>query len=179
MKKNVVIITSSPRGSRSISNKLSEEFKKGAMESGNSVTVIDSARANIGCCLGCDYCIKNGKCVQNDDFAKYTDALINADVVVFASPIYYFDVTAQIKKLIDRFYSINSKLMGSHKDAYFILACADDTDESVSGAVLSLNNTCKYLKWNVKGSVVALSSSTVGSIKESLLNDSFTFGKNC
>ncbi len=65
-------------------------------------------------CLGCDHCGMNGPCIQKDDISQIQEALLAADMAVFATPVYYFGMSAQLKMVIDRFYSYTMKLSGRH-----------------------------------------------------------------
>lgn len=62
--------------------------------------------------MGCNACGMNGACVQKDDMSEVEKLILNSDMIVFVSPIYYFGISAQLKTLIDRFYSFNTPLMG-------------------------------------------------------------------
>ena len=83
-------------------------FAEGAKEAGHEVEILHVGKMKIGGCLACEYCHTKGegKCVQKDDMEKVMPAYKDADMVVFASPIYYFDVTAQLSAAIQRVYAI-------------------------------------------------------------------------
>ena len=83
-------------------------FKEGAEAAGHEVEVLHVGKMKIGGCLGCEYCHTRGegKCVQKDDMEKVIPAYQGSDMVVFASPIYYFDMTAQLSAAIQRVYCI-------------------------------------------------------------------------
>ena len=90
---------------------MADEFIKGAKEKGHEIYRFDSTRADIKHCLGCNACAMGEKpCIHKDDFVELKEHLLNSDVIVFVTPIYYFGMTSTIKKVIDRFYSIDSKL---------------------------------------------------------------------
>ena len=120
--KKVLILEGSPRlnGNSCI---LSDEFARGAEESGCMVEKIPVARKRVGGCLGCNACYKNGGvCVQKDGMAEIREKMGAADVIVLASPIYFYSMTAQLKAVIDRSYAFFSQLAG--KTFYFIISCA-------------------------------------------------------
>ena len=101
----IVVLNGSPRkgGNTEI---MAQAFAEAARKNQNEVSVLDVASMNICGCLGCKYCwAHKGECVQKDDMGKVFAALADADVVVFASPIYWFDITAQMKTVIDRLYA--------------------------------------------------------------------------
>lgn len=123
----IVILKGSPRKSGN-SNLLAEAFKAGAAEAGHEVYEFDYTRQRVGGCLGCGVCKMNGSCVQKDDFGAIRDKLVEADMIVFATPIYYFGMSGQLKNVIDRFYSVHN-CMGRKKHAH----CNDGQPQRASG----------------------------------------------
>ena len=102
MSKNILIISSSMSGTRH-TKKLCEQFEKGANESSNSVELLELKGKKINYCLGCNTCQKNGgTCVYKDNVPEILEKMIKADVIVLASPIYFYSITGQMKTLIDR-----------------------------------------------------------------------------
>lgn len=123
MAKKVLILSGSPRigGNSDI---LCDEFMKGAKESGNTVEKINVSQKNIGYCKACYYCQKSGgECIIKDDMAEILQKMINADVLVLASPVYFYSIDAQLKTLIDR--TVARWLEVKNKDFYYIATCAD------------------------------------------------------
>ena len=119
--KKVLILEGSPRRNGN-SALLSEEFARGAEEAGCSVEKVRIAGRKIAGCLGCDACYRNGgACVQKDDMAELREKMLAADVIVLASPIYFYSMTAQMKAVIDRAYAFFQQLAG--KTFYFIITC--------------------------------------------------------
>lgn len=103
--KKVLILEGSPRrnGNSAI---LSEEFARGAEEAWCSAEKIHVAGKKIAGCLGCNGCFRNGgSCVQKDDMAEVREKMLAADVIVLASPIHFYSMTAQMKAVIDRSYA--------------------------------------------------------------------------
>ena len=105
MSKKVVVISTSLRGN-SNSNALAESFANGAKAAGNTVEVISLKGKKIGFCIGCLACQSKGECVIRDDAIEITEKVLNADVVAWATPIYYYEMSGQMKTLIDRMNSI-------------------------------------------------------------------------
>ena len=123
MSKKVLILSGSPRigGNSDI---LCDEFKKGALESGNEVEKINVAKMNIDYCKGCYYCTKSGGvCAIKDDMAQILQKMIDADVIVLSSPVYFYSIDAQLKALIDRTVARWTEV--KNKDFYYIATCAD------------------------------------------------------
>lgn len=137
MNKRVLIISSSSRRNGN-SDQLAEAFKKGAVSAGNQVEKIFLANKNIGYCRGCNFCKHNdGKCAFKDDMEEILNSMLLADVIVLASPVYYYNINAQMKTLIDRTYARFMEL--KNKEMYYILSCADDTHECIDEAVHALH----------------------------------------
>ena len=106
----ITVITGSAR-KNGTSNYMADEFIRGAEESGHEVYRFDSARADVKHCLGCNACGMGTKpCIHKDDFIELREHLLNSDVVVFVTPMYYFGMSSTLKKVIDRFYSIDPQL---------------------------------------------------------------------
>lgn len=122
MKKNVVILSASPRR-KGNSDILCDEFMKGATEAGHDVETIFLADKNIKYCTGCGVCNTTHECVQKDDMKEILVKLLKADVIVMASPVYFYTINAQMKTLIDRIVPQYTSL--SNKEFYFIITAAD------------------------------------------------------
>lgn len=122
MNKNVLVISASPRKGGN-SDTLCDEFIRGAQESGNHAEKIFLASKNIKYCIGCGVCNTTQKCVQKDDMAEILDKMVEADVIVLATPVYFYTMDAQMKTLIDRTVPRYTEIQ--NKDFYFILAAAD------------------------------------------------------
>ena len=102
----ILVLNGSPRP-RGDTAKMIRAFREGAEAAGHQVTVFDVCRMEIRGCLACEYCHGKGqgKCVQQDDMGKISGALQDADMLVLASPIYYHNISGQLKCVIDRFYA--------------------------------------------------------------------------
>ena len=100
----IVILQGSPNrnGSTAI---LTEEFSRGAREAGHSITRFDLADMDVKPCTGCVACGYEGPCVQHDDSQKIRAEILSADMLVFATPLYYYGMSAQLKTVVDRFCS--------------------------------------------------------------------------
>ncbi len=124
MSKKVLILSGSPRigGNSDI---LCDEFLKGATESGNVVEKINVCNKKITPCSACYYCKDHdGKCVHNDDMAKILQKMIDCDVLVLASPVYFYSISAQLKAVIDR--TVARWLEVKNKKFYYIVTMADE-----------------------------------------------------
>ena len=123
MTKKVLVLSASFR-KRGNSDILCDQFILGAQEAGNEVEKIYVNDRHIGYCMGCGACNTTHKCVQNDDMAEILDKMVNADVIVMATPVYFYSMNGQMKTLIDRTVPRYTEISG--KDFYFIVTAADD-----------------------------------------------------
>lgn len=132
--KKVLIISTSPRVD-SNSHALAEEFARGARENGNSVEIISLRDKEIKFCKGCLACQSIGRCIIKDDAAAIIAKMHDADVIVWATPIYYYEMSGQMKTMIDR----GNPLYGSDykfRDIYLLTSAAED-DEYVPSRTIS------------------------------------------
>ena len=129
MSKKVLILSGSPRKGGN-SDLLCGEFARGAQENGNEVEIIRVAAKKIAPCSGCYYCrAHNGECAHKDDMAEVLQKMIDADVIVLASPVYFYSIDAQLKAVIDR--TVARWLEVKNKEFYYIATCAD-TEKSAA-----------------------------------------------
>lgn len=151
----ILVLTGSPHKNGTTSL-LTDEFCSGALESGHEITRIDTAKLRINPCLGCNHCRKNeGKCVHEyDDMIEIIIHLLNADAVVLVSPLYYFGITAQLKTVIDRFYSVDSLLREKSKRLYLIAAGADTDSWAMDAVKAHYKCLCNYLQWQEGGTLL-------------------------
>jgi multimeric flavodoxin WrbA len=122
MSKKVLVFSSSPRKGGN-SDLLCDRFIEGANEAGNHTEKIFLRDNKINYCTGCGACQEKGKCVQKDDMAELLDKMVAANVLVMATPVYFYSISAQMKTLIDRTCPKYTKI--KNKDMYFIITAAD------------------------------------------------------
>ena len=152
MSKKVVVISTSLRAN-SNSAALAALFAEGAKDAGNEVEVISMRGKTVGFCKGCLACQKIGKCVIDDDANAITEKVLNADVVAFATPIYYYEMSGQMKVLIDRMNSMYSKDY-KFRDIYFLASAAEDEEYVPERAIAGLQGWIDcYEKAALKGTV--------------------------
>ena len=133
MCKNVLILSSSPRKGGN-SEMLAAAFAKGAQEAGNQVETVYLREKQYGFCKGCLACQKPGHCVIKDDAVEIAAKMHDADVLVFATPVYYYSVSGQLKTMLDR----ANPLFGTDyafTKAYLLATAAEDEAETVDGSV--------------------------------------------
>ncbi len=135
--RKVLVISSSLR-KNSNSDCIAKEFARGAKEAGNEVDYISLRGKNINFCRGCLACQKIKKCVIQDDMLEIEEKMVNSDVIVFATPIYYYEMSGQLKTLLDRGNPMYVKDY-KFRDIYFISTAADDDMKSDERAIYGLN----------------------------------------
>ena len=139
--KKVLILSGSPRKGGN-SDTLCDEFLRGAVEAGNEVEKIRVADANIAPCKGCYYCTKNGgRCVMNDGMGEILQKIIDCDVLVLASPVYFYSVSAQLKAVIDRTVARWTEL--KNKDLYYIATAAEEDEDTLDTTLACFHGFAK------------------------------------
>ena len=132
MSKKVLILSSSPRKGGN-SEALASIFAKGAQEAGNQVETVYLRENQYGFCKGCLACQKLGHCVIKDDAVEIAVKMHDADVLVFATPVYYYSVSGQLKTMLDR----ANPLFGTDyafTKGYLLATAAEDGPETVAGS---------------------------------------------
>jgi multimeric flavodoxin WrbA len=132
MSKQVLVLSSSPRKNAN-SNALCDQFVKGALEANHQVKKVRLQERTINYCNGCSGCEKTGKCLQNDDMAQILDDMVAANVIVMATPVYFYTMCAQMKTLIDRTVARYMEL--ANKEFYFIVTAADNNKAALERTV--------------------------------------------
>ena len=128
-------------------------FKEGAESKGHEVTVLDVAHKKVNGCLSCNYChgAGNGKCVQKDDMQEIYPYLMEAEMITFASPIYYFTMSAQLEAVLQRFYAVNHP----PKAKYTALLLSSYSPDVYTGAISQYKDMIGYMGMTDKGIVTA------------------------
>ncbi len=173
----ITVLQGSPHKKGS-SNLLAEQFIKGAEEAGHSVTILDTAHMNMHPCIGCDRCGMNGECVHKDDNNIIRDTLLNSDMVVFVTPIYYFGMSAQLKTVVDRFYSYTTRLSGKHLKAALITAAWDANEDVMPYTAEHYKKLCRYMNFEDVGTVLGAGCGTPAMTKDTVhMQKAYELGK--
>lgn len=178
MSKNILVISSSLR-TNSNSETLADAFVKGAAVGNNNVEKITLRNKNIGFCKGCLSCQKTGRCVIHDDADTIAQTMLNADVLVFATPIYYYGLSGQLKTMLDRanpLYSSDYKF----RDIYLLATAADEDKSAMDRVLTSLDGwvVC-FPKTHLAGSIFAGGVNDAGDIKNnSAIDEAFELGRS-
>ena len=153
-KMKITVITGSPH-KEGTSALLAERFIDGAKAVGHEVFRFNAAFEDVSPCNGCDRCGMNGPCIYKDSMNKLNPELLASDLVAFVTPLYYYDMSAQIKTVIDRFYANNSKLMGNKKAVLMVTAYANK-DWTMNSITEHYKTLVRYLRWEDRGMVLAV-----------------------
>ena len=149
----ILVILSSPHKKGS-SNLLADNFIRGAREAGHEVSVFDVAHGDFSPCMGCDYCGMSGPCCIKDDMTELREKILNTDMMVFVTPLYYFGFSAQLKTVIDRFYSFNGKLTQRGLKTALIVAAWDSNDWTMKDIKAHYETLSNYLNFKDVGQML-------------------------
>ena len=177
MKRVIVISTSLRNGSNS--DMLADQFVEGAKAAGNNVEKISLAGKNIQFCKGCLACQKLGRCVIDDDTDDIMAKVLKADVVCWATPIYYYEMSGQMKTLIDRMNAMY-ELDYQFRDVYLLTTAADDDEQTPKRAENGLGGwiAC-YPESRLAGTVFCGGVNEPHAIEDNpKLQEAFELGKN-
>lgn len=179
MSKKVLIISSSPRKGGN-SDVLCDQFLLGAKEAGHTVEKVFLREHKINYCLGCGVCNNTHVCVQKDDMKGLLEKMVGADVIVLATPVYFYTMDAQLKTFIDRCVSRYTEI--SNKEIYFIVAAADTNKDNLAPAIEGLRGfTRDCLEGSKeKGIIYGTGAWQVGEIKTlPAYKKAYDMGKTC
>lgn len=143
MSKQVLIISSSPRRGGN-SDTLCDQFGKGAEEAGNSVEKIRLAEMKIDYCSACYACKTKEQCVKQDDMAQVIDKMRKANVIVLATPVYFYTMCAQMKTMIDRTLG-GAQSPGLENKEFYLIATAADGKSAMERTVDGLRGYLECL----------------------------------
>jgi multimeric flavodoxin WrbA len=155
MARNILVLTGSPRKGGN-TDKLADSFITGAKQAGHVIEKYITADKNIKGCIDCQTCFKKGTaCSIPDDFNELAPLLEQADMVVFATPMYWFSFPVQLKAAIDKFYSyLISKRTLKIKECV-LLATGGSKDEIMfEGIVKSYKLIAEFLNWKDGGVII-------------------------
>ncbi|MGI6691259.1 MAG: flavodoxin family protein [Clostridiales bacterium] len=167
MKKNILILTGSPRkdGNTSI---LADAFARGAQAAGHTVQRFDAGRQRLLGCVACDACYiyEDKACAYNDDFNLLAPMLEQADVVVLMTPLYWYSFPAQLKAAIDKW---NALVRGERniygKECALVVVGADDDISGYAGIQKSYGIIVDYLQWTDRGRLMVTGVAEKGAVR--------------
>lgn len=179
MSKNILVISSSFRSGGN-SDQLADAFIKGAKESHHHITKIYLKDQNIHFCRGCLVCQNKKPCVIHDDANEMIEKMKNVEVIVFATPVYFYEMSGQMKTLLDR---TNPLFVDDYqiRDIYLLTTAADEDESAMDGVILGLKGWIKcFDKMTLKGVVKGLGNDQYGDIEKDthILKQAYIMGKN-
>lgn len=177
MSKNILVISTSPRKGGN-SETLADAFIRGAEEAGNHAEKICLYDKTISFCKGCLACLKTHRCVIHDDADSIALKMKEADVLVFATPVYYYEMCGQMKTMLDRanpLYNSDYRF----REVYLLAAAAEAEESTVDGAVKGLSGwTLCFPKAHFAGTVFGGGVDAVGAINgHPALEQAYKMGK--
>ncbi|MDD2961587.1 MAG: flavodoxin family protein [Muribaculaceae bacterium] len=173
----VLIISSSPRKGGN-SDSLSEQFKLGAENAKHKVTKVFLGDKQINYCKGCNSCFTSHKCIQKDDMEEILQQMVEADIIVLATPIYFYAMCGQLKVFIDRCCARYTEM--SNKRFYYLFTAAENGNSTVDKAIIELQGFLDCLDSpQVSGIVSGLGAWKKGEISgNKALKEAYDMGKN-
>lgn len=178
-KMKIVIINSSPHSDKDSTSKyLAEKFAKGAKSAGHEIFTFDAAREETNPCQGCDHCGMDGDCIFRDAISeKLMPKMLEADLLVLVTPLYYFGFSAQMKTVIDRFYSRTGKLHG--KKSILLTTAWNTADWTFTALKTHYETLVRYMEWQDVGQVLATGCGYRSAVESSAFGDAaFKIGAN-
>lgn len=133
---------------------LADCFRQGAEDAGHTVEMIDVAHAKIHPCTGCIHCGYEGPCVQKDDVEEIRKKILGADMLVFATPLYYYGMSAQLKTLIDRFCAFNSSMQRKHMKSVLLTVAWNSDSWTFEALEAHYKTLVRYLNLTDMGMVL-------------------------
>lgn len=150
---SILVVHGSPRKNGN-SQLLADAFIEGAREAGHNVMEEDLGIREIAGCKACNYCMTHeGRCVQDDDMQNIYPLLRGADILVFATPLYFYSWPAQIKAFLDRMFCGIANPFKVSKSA-LLLVFEDSDITTANGLVESYRTAARYCKWENLGEVL-------------------------
>ena len=176
--KKILIISSSPRAG-SNSEALAEAFAAGAREAGHEAELISLRGKTVSFCHGCFACQQTQRCVIKDDAAEIAEKVKEADTLVFATPIYYYGISGQMKTLLDR---LNPLYPSDYKfrRVYMLSVAAEDEDYVPEKAVSGLQGWVDcFGKAELAGSLFCggLAGPNAAADRKEKLDEAYRFGQ--
>lgn len=180
MSKKVLVIASSLRKG-SNSDILADEFERGAIDAGHQVEKISLKDKTIGFCKGCLACQKTMRCVMHDDADMIAQKMYSADVVVFATPIYYYGLSGQLKTLLDRMNPLYPSDY-AFREVYLLTTAAEDEETTMERAISGLQGWIDcFEKAELKGVIRGGGVNDPSEIQTAttLLSNTYKMGRHC
>lgn len=174
----IVVLKGSPNKHGS-SNLLAQQFIRGAEEVGHAIEIIDAVHSDLHPCTGCVCCGYEGPCVQKDDMEKFRKQILEADMMVFVTPLYYYGMSAQLKVLVDRFCAINSSITRKQLKSALLSAAWNADDWTFDALEAHYHTLVRYLHLKDQGMVLGKGCGTPSMTERSrYMEDAYRLGKS-
>ena len=144
MEMNITVIASSPHRNGS-SRLLADKFAEGATAAGHDVYVFDGSLENVAPCKACGGCAQTHKCVQFDPFMILASRIEKADMIVFVTPIYYFDMCAQLKCIVDRLHMFDKDTLWGKRMG--VITTSHSGVEVTEPVMKTFDMICSWFTW--------------------------------
>ena len=151
MKILILMGSPNPKGSTFL---LADAFRQGAQDGGHEVHMIDVAQARVSPCGGCVACGYDGPCVRQEDMARIGAAILEADMLVLATPLYYYGMSAQLKTVIDRFCALNGRIQRKHMKSALLSAAWNADSWTFEALEVHYHTLVRYLNFQDQGMVL-------------------------
>ena len=177
MTKKILILSGSPR-KQGNSDLLCDEFMRGALDAGHTVEKIRVQEKKVAYCTACYACRDTGNCAIKDDMADIMQEIIDCDVMVLASPVYFYSIDAQLKAVIDR--SVCRWTEVKNKEMYYIMTAADKEKESMDTTLACFRGYADCVEGAIeKGIIYGTGVYHTGEIKKTkYMQEAYEMGKN-
>lgn len=175
----IVVINSSPHTEEnSTSRYLAQKFIEGAKSAGHEIFTFDAANEETHPCKGCNHCGMDGECIFKDAIEnKLMPQMLEADLLVLVTPLYYFGMSAQLKIIVDRFYSRTTKLNG--KKSIFMATAWNTADWTMEALQNHYETLVRYMNWEDVGQVWAVGCGYRSAVENSEFGDAaYKIGAN-
>ena len=174
----ITVIEGSPH-LKGASSTIANRFVEGAREAGHTVDVVEAVRLSIGACRSCNSCGASGPCIQKDDMTEVRSKIMSSDMVVFVTPNYFCGFSAQLKTVIDRFYSFSGNLKTRNMKAVLIATLADKEDWNMDALRIQYDGMCRYLNMRDCGRVLAVGCGSAEAARTSrFMEEAYQLGRS-
>jgi len=163
--KKIVVVSSTPRKGGN-SEILAQQFAEGAKAAGHEVKYVAVRDLGLQFCTGCMYCQTHDKCVLNDGMNALYSEIEHADVIVFATPVYYYAVSGQLKTFLDRLNPLYPRT-NAFKEVYLLATAAEDEEAAMDGSASDIEGWAACFDGvTLKGVLRAIGVGAKGEIKD-------------
>ena len=174
-----IIVLTGSYNQKGSTNMLADYFMRGAREAGHVVGMVDTTRLAVRPCFGCLRCGYNGQCVSNDDMEKVKGHILSADMIVFATPIYYYGMTAQLKTVLDRLCAISTPLQKKSMKSALISVAWNPDDRGFEPLASQYRAIVQYMHFTDKGMILGKGCGTPEmTAKSQYVRDAYNLGRS-